>query len=166
MCTPSCSRAAAALALLALAACPRPREDAEVYAAKNAVVRYNQALVESYRAGRAELLVGVASEGEVSRVAALISGLATRGQYMEARQTAYAVTRAEVRPGGDGGRGGAVVDAEERWVYEHRSLGARDAPVPQKTLGYRLSYLLERRGDGWVVAQVLDQDHPPAGSGP
>lgn len=153
------------LLALALAACPRPKEDAEVYAAKNAVVRYNQGLVEAYRASRADLLAQVATESEVSRVAAVIAGLASRGQYMEARQTAYEVKRTELLRAPDGGVGGARVRAEETWTYEHRALAARDAPSEVKTASYRLSYLLERREQGWVVGQVLDQDHPLAGSG-
>jgi len=137
-----------------------------VYAAKNAVVRYNQGLVEAFRASRADLLTQVATENEVSRVSALIAGLATRGQYMEARQTAFEVKHTEVLRAPDGGVAGAKVDADETWAYEHRALAARDAPSEVKTASYRLSYLLERKEQGWLVGQVLDRERSLGGSGP
>ncbi len=158
----SSSRAALALLALGLAACPRGREDAEAYAARNAVVRYNQALVEAYRASRADLLTQAASPAEISRVAAIISGLASRGEFMEARQTSFQVTRTEVTAG-DTGPVSARVDATETWTYEHRALSRRDAPVAPKTVDYHLTYLLEPSESGWRVGKVLDQEHPLAG---
>lgn len=161
MFTPSSSRrAAAALLVLALAGCPRRREDPESYAARNAVIRYNQGLVEAFRASRGDLLGGVASSDEISRVVAVISGLATRGQYMVATQVTFDVVEIKVDPTTDGGLSTARVEARESWRYEHRSLAAHDAPAPPKALDYHLRYKLKREGAGWLVDEVEDLGAP------
>lgn len=165
MCTRSCSSLAAlAVALVAVTGCPRQQENAEAYAARNAVVRYNQALVEAFRASRAELLTEVATGDEISRVVSIIAGLATRGQFMVSRQTNFEVIRTTVATD-DGGAPTATVEAKETWTYEHRSLEAKNTPVPPKTVSYRLTYLLEPHGGGWLVGKVKEQG-PLGGEGP
>lgn len=164
MCTPRCCSVGLALLAVLLTACPRAREDAEAYAARNAVIRYNQALVEAFGASRADLLTAVATEEEISRVAAVISGLARQDQYMVARQTSFEVRSTDLEPVPDAGLAAARVSATETWSYEHRPLARREVPVPPRTVTYRLTYLLRRQGSGWLVGQVLDQEHPLAGA--
>jgi hypothetical protein len=163
MSTPRCCSGVVVAAVLALCACPRPKEDAEAYAARNAVIRYNQALVEAFRASRADLLSSVATEDEISRVAAIIAGLARNEQFMVARQTSFEVTRTTLEPPAEGGAATAQVSATEAWSYQHRALSSRDAPTPPKTASYRLTYLLRRGEAGWLVGRILDEDHPRAG---
>ncbi len=147
------------MAFLALA-CQRGREDPEEFAARTAVTRYNRTLVEAYRASRADLLTGVASDAEVSRAAAIISGLLKDGRYMEARQTSFDVERTAVARADDGALFGRV-DATEAWEYEHRPLDARaGSGAPRKQTTYKLAYLLEKtKAGGWIVAEVIDREH-------
>ena len=160
MCTPSSSRVVVlAVAALALG-CPRQKEDAASYAARNAVIRYNQALVEAFRASRADLLTDASTEDEMSRVAAVIAGLTTRSQFMLARQTSFEVARIVVYAE-DGGVPRARVEAKESWSYEHRSLTARETPVTPKTITYELTYeLVSRPGGGWLVTEVRERAPP------
>ncbi len=151
---------AGALSVLALAACQRAREDPEAYAARNAVIRFNQRLVEAYRASRAELMSDVADADEVSRAAATISGLLSQGLYMEARQTSFQVERTSIARG-EQRPVSAEMEVLETWEYEHRALGARDVPSPKKKVTYKLAYQLRKTdAGGWIVAEVIDREHP------
>lgn len=155
-------RAVSLLLAAALAACQRDHTPPEVHAARTAVVRYNQALVQAYRAGRAEALAGVASPAEVRRVAGIVEGLSGLGKYMEAQQTDFRVLGTTINDRPDGV---TIVDALETWSYEHRDLAARERPVTPKTATYRLAYNLVRAGDGFQVHQVIEHELPPGTPG-
>ena len=155
MCTRSSSdrRAALALALaLLLSACAPRRESPEAYAARNAVIRYDQALVEAFRASKSSRLTGVATDDEVARNAAVIAALLRDGKFMEARQIAFEVEKIRLLPDGR-----AEVDAAETWSYEHRPLADPARPVAPRTVRYALTYRLKRAGEGWAVDQVVSR---------
>lgn len=162
MSTPGCSERWALL-VLALAgtvvACRRAPETVEAYTVRNAVIRYNQALVEAFAASRAELMKGVATDAEITKVASIISGLASQDQYMQARQTSFTVEGSELSA-----TQSATLDATEDWVYEHRPFDGGSAPA--KRLRYRLRYHLTQAGGSWLVDRVEDlQNREPPGPG-
>lgn len=148
-------------AALAASACGPRIDDPEVHAVRTTVLRYNQRLVEAYRARRADLLDGIASETEIARTSRLIAGLLARAQYMEARQ--HELKFGNVRVSGPH----ADADTEERWAYEHRALARPDERAPAREATYRLKYRLKRReGGGWLVDEVLELGSgPSAGAG-
>ncbi len=137
------------LALAVLLGCRLHRETPDEHAARTAVMRYNEALVRAFRDCRAERLHGVATDEEVSRVAAVIAGLLRDQKYMEARQTQFKVERIGVTSQR------ADVDAVEEWSYEHRPLPDRNRAAPAKAAKYRLTYQLKRTSSGWEVDKVL-----------
>jgi hypothetical protein len=165
MFTRSCSSTrfgTAVLSAVALAACSRERISPEEQGAQATVRRYDEALVQAYRTGNAELLADVAEPEEVKRVATLIATLAERGEVMEARQTEFHVLGVTVNL-----REKAVtlVDVVETWRYEHRSLADRDAVVPAKTATYRLAYDLTHDGGRFKVWQIVEHELPPGEAG-
>lgn len=143
-----CERAlrAAALAVLVAAGCQREAEAPDAYAARTAVTRYNQALVEAFRTRDQERLAAVASEAERSRVGAIIAGLLVQGRVMLARQTEERVEKVVPR-----GPDLFEVDTVESWAYEHREATSPEAQAPRKTLTYAMAYEVRRTGDAWVV---------------
>ncbi len=151
------------IAALMLVACQRRREGVEEYAARNAVVRYNQRLVEAFRASRADLMSDVAEPGEVSRSAAIISGLLSKGLCMEARQTSFEVERTSL-PRGNDASSFAELYAVESWEYEHRLYdpSCSRPGETKKQASYKLAYRLRKTGTGaWIVADVIDRENPP-----
>lgn len=158
----------AAVTALALA-CQRQPESPEAHEVKTAVARYNQVLVQAYRASKAELMQEVAGENEVARVAAVIAGLAAQSKFMEARPPRLEYRRVRVEAAGGPPVAGdelagktAEVGTEEDWTYEHRSLAERDRATEPKKAKYRMTYRLERSPHGWYVMEAFDEDHPPA----
>ena len=141
----------AAVAAAALAACSA-HEDPAAQGVRAAVIRYDAALVDAFRSSRADGLRAVATESQVSRDAAVIAGLARQDRFMVARQDRFRVEKVVVSAPAR-----AEVDAEEAWTYEHRALGAPDAPVEAKTLAYRMKYRLEGGPSGWRVSETIER---------
>jgi hypothetical protein len=153
---------ALAAALLALAAggCHRERGSPDEQAARAAVARYNERLVEALRSGSSAPLREVARPEELARVDGLLASLAADGKVMRARQTDSRVLFVTVNSRRDGV---TLVDTAESWEYEHRALARPDAPAAVKRARYRLQYELLRQGGGFVVHQVVDHGPPEAG---
>ena len=148
----------ALLAALALAACQRERLSADEHAARTAVLRYNEALVLAYRSGSADVLRDAAAPAEIERVGGIIRSLAADGRFLEARPPEIRFLFTTINPKPDGV---TLVNTVETWTYEHRSLAARDTPVPQRRLKYRLEYDLVRRDGGFVVHRIVEHELPP-----
>lgn len=164
MSTRSCCKASVAVLVLASAllgaGCQRHAETPEEHAARTAVVRYNQALVEAFRTRAEEKLVGVASEAERSRVGAIIAGLLSQGKVMMARQSSQKVEK--VRRLKDDL---ISVETLETWQYEHRAFRDPNAPAEGKTITYRMEYQVRRVSEGWIVqhAETVEEQAGQAG---
>lgn len=141
--------ALAASLLLILPVCRPASEPVDSYLGRVAVTRYNQALVQAYRAQRADLLQDVATAAEISRVGAFIAGLSRDGRFMVATQISFHVdvtaTPNERR---------MTVDTVEEWSYEHRELATPASPAATKTVTYRLRYELQRNGARWKTDRI------------
>lgn len=156
MCTRSCFKGLGAVAaILGLVACGRLAETSDQRAARAAVTRYARALVDAYRAAKPEILQPVAGAPEVARVRRVISALAERGEFMEARPPKLRFIKIDVQPGP-----WAMVETEETWEYEHRALSDRARATGPKKARYRVLYRLQRQGGGWLVDQAVDEDLP------
>ena len=132
--------------------CQRPRESPDAYAASVAVQRYNQRLLEAFRASRADLLADVAGPGEVSRVSAIVAGLTAEGRHMEARQIEFTPVSVHADGPGDGGARTVTVRSRERWSYEHRGSGGET--LKQGEASYRMIYTVVQEQDRWVVERA------------
>jgi hypothetical protein len=152
------SLAAAVLALIAPAGCARDRLSADEHAARTAVVRYNESLVQAYRTGNRELMRDVAALEEVERIGNIVASLAAAGRTMEARQTGFRVLGVTINEREDGV---TLVETLETWTYEHRALADRDRPAPAKEAKYRLAYNLVRAGGRFVVHRIVEHELPP-----
>ncbi len=150
--------AAAVLALIAPAGCARDRLSADEHAARTAVVRYNETLVQAYRTGNRELMRDVAALEEVERIGSVVGSLAAAGRTMEARQTGFQVLGVTINPREDGV---TLVETLETWIYEHRDMADRDRPAPAKEAKYRLAYNLVRAGGRFVVHRIVEHELPP-----
>lgn len=148
---------AAALAVAFGSACQRHADNPDAQAARAAVARYNQALVEAFRTMEQDRLVHVATEAEVSRVGAVIAGLMAQGKVMQARQVDSRVEEVKVLAPDL-----AEVLTRESWSYEHRTLADRDRPAELKRVTYRMSYQVKKKDAAWLVqhAQVREESPP------
>ncbi|BDG08852.1 hypothetical protein [Anaeromyxobacter paludicola] len=145
-------RPAVAPVLCALAlACQRPKESPDGYAARVAVERYNQRLLEAFRVQRADVLEDVAGAGEVSRVAAILSGLAAQGRHMDARQLELTPVSVSFAAREGGGRT-ATVRTRERWAYRH--LGAGGESLKDGEALYRMTYTVVEDESRWTVERA------------
>lgn len=121
--------------------------------------RYNEALVRAFRVGSADPLRDVAGPEEVERVARVIATLAERGQQMDARQVESRVVRVTPARRGDAV---TLLEAVERWEYEHRDVRRPGSRPQTKGAFYRISYTLVRRGERLVVWELTSYEVPPA----
>lgn len=154
MSTRSCCRLAGVLVVLAVA-CQREPDAPDVHAAKAAVVRYGQALVEAHHASRPDLLTGVAEQEEIARADAAIAALVASGRLLEARQTSIEFRRVDV----EGAH--ATVEAAETWVVEYRALTDRERPAERREITSLMTYRLARSPTRWAVTESFDERRSP-----
>lgn len=131
------------------------RETEDEFLVKNAVRKYNTALVESYRTGDPTLLDGLATEREMRRVDILIGTL--QGQNRRLRATLDRIDFGAVQGGGDRL---AKVSTHEAWSYEHMDLTRQTRVGNARRIEYDLLYTLERQGARWMVAHLAISEQP------
>lgn len=132
------------------------RESAEDFLLKNAVRKYNRALVETYRMAEPGLLADVAAEQEVRKVDVLITTLQMQNKVLRASLDRIAFIGMD-RPGDER----AEVKTSEDWFYEHMDRKTRQRVGQAKRIHYELVYTLERKGGKWIVAGIRhDRERP------
>ncbi len=125
------------------------RETEQEFLVKNAVRKYNTALVESYRSGDASLLDGLATGREIRRVDILIDTLKAQNRRLRASLERIDFGALQVE-----GDRLAKASTRETWSYEHVDV-AKQTPVGKaRRIEYALLYSLERQGNRWLVAAL------------
>jgi hypothetical protein len=139
------SLAGCAALALAAAGC-RGAKERDV--AEEAIRRYNRAVIEAHLTGNTAELEKAAGEREVERVQIFVATLRGRGEVL-----LESLERLHVREAVLEAAAGRAL-AEERWTYERVNAKTRE-PIAQKSQrDYVMTYLLARRGGGWVVDKV------------
>lgn len=129
------------------------RETEEEFLVKNAVRKYNTALVESYRTGDPSLLDGLATEPEIRRVDILIATL--QGQNRRLRASLERIDFAGVQVEG---AHLATVRTREVWSYEHVDASRQTRVGDRRRIESDLLYSLERHGAKWLVASLAHSE--------
>lgn len=129
------------------------RETEEEFLVKNAVRKYNTALVESYRTGDPSLLDSLATEPEIHRVDILIATL--QGQNRRLRASLERIDFGDVQV--EGARL-ATVRTREVWSYEHVDATRQTRVGDLRRIEYDLLYSLERHGAKWLVASLAHSE--------
>jgi hypothetical protein len=143
-------RRLAALAALALAACPGPGKELE-----RAVRAYDDALVKAYATSTPSLVEGLAGRKEAERIRVLIDLKTNAGLVLESTLESVEVTAAKA----DGPSG--TVETVERWRYHDRPRLAGAPPGPEIARVMRMRYTLVRDGDRWKVESVSTLSSDP-----
>lgn len=142
----------AAAALLALAACGPAEEEA-----LRAVRRYDEALIEAYRTGDAQLVEGAAGPREAKKLLGLIGAKLDMGLTLDAQLVELQPLRIERR------RDGASVWTRELWRYADRRVGS-GRPVGEASEDrYQMLYTVGRDNGRWVVEEVQFAAPPQVG---
>ncbi len=135
--------------LLFLVACSGKEKNYEERLIRNAVRKYNSALIETYRDFVVSRLDEYATESEVKRIDVLILSMRIEGKFLNAKIKGLRFK--EVRMTGDDT---AEVDTEEDWEYQHLNIKTHQPMSELKKVKYNMTYTLVRRDNRWLVKFV------------
>lgn len=137
---------------LLLSGCLQKPQDPETMEIRNAVRKYNRALIDAYGTFDMKLLEPSATEKEIRKVDVLTLTLREENKRLEARLEKLRFTSA-----GKITEAAARVTTEEKWRYRH--VGLRDGkPLgAEKEESSTLRYFLIKTPAGWKVDSVEAQ---------
>ena len=141
-------------ALAALAGCSDRIADKD---AEALVRRYNELIIDAYRAGDYRVAEPVVGPEELRKLVGHIGARSDQGLTLDSRLL-------ELRMTGVEGKGDdAVVSTEERWTYLPRKMGSGVPAGPESTDHYLLRYHLKKVEKRWLVESVEFAQPPEVG---
>lgn len=136
---------AISLALAAVTGCAK-KEDPGLKEIRQAVWRYDEALIRVYNELDPKPLYGLASEKEIGKVRMIIWRFMGEKKIMESRLNDLKFVRIEKK-----GRGSAEVETLEKWRFRHLREGTGEEVMPWTEKEYSLTFEMLRQDGKWIV---------------
>lgn len=134
------------LMLVGLISCGKRADTGEEAGIKEAVRRYDEALIKAYNVVDTKPIDGLASEKEIGKVRMIIWKFLGEKKFMESELLDLRFEKIRVK-----GKDSAEVETFERWRYRHLDKDTRDVVFTKDMEEYRLSYEMIKEKGKWVV---------------
>lgn len=119
------------------------KEDVEI---KDAVRKYDEALIKVYSILDTKPLDGLASEKEIGKVRMIIWKFLGEKKFMESELLELKFEKVRIKD-----KDSAEVETFERWRYRHINKDTRKVVFTKDPVEYRLSYEMVKENGIWVV---------------